>query len=295
MLSLKYQGGGEVKEIEGKIANIIGMADSMDTYLYVILKIIFIIIFWRIVNVIINKLINNFFKLSPKLKMDEKKSNTLSGLMRSIVRYTIYIIMFISILNVLNIPTESILAAAGLGGLAIGFGAQNLVKDVISGFFILFEDQYAVGDYVTIGSAGGTVVEVGLRTTKIRAFNGDLHIIPNGEIKIVTNHSRGNSLAIVEIGIAYEEDINKAIKVLNDVGEKYYENNKEKVVEKPLVLGVTAIGNCEVKIRMIIRTLPLKHWSVEREVRKEIKEAFDRENIEIPYPRKVHIDFNDRK
>ncbi|NLM42604.1 MAG: mechanosensitive ion channel, partial [Clostridiales bacterium] len=146
------------------------MADSMDTYLYVILKIIFIIIFWRIVNVIINKLINNFFKLSPKLKMDEKKSNTLSGLMRSIVRYTIYIIMFISILNVLNIPTESILAAAGLGGLAIGFGAQNLVKDVISGFFILFEDQYAVGDYVTIGSAGGTVEEVGLRTTKIRAF-----------------------------------------------------------------------------------------------------------------------------
>lgn len=284
-----------MRELEDKIANILGTSDYMDSYLYIILKIIFIIIFWRIVNVIINKLINNFFSLSPKLKMDEKKSGTLSGLMKSIVRYTIYIIMFISILNVLNIPTESILAAAGLGGLAIGFGAQNLVKDVISGFFILFEDQYAVGDYVTIGSVTGTVEEMALRTTKIRAFNGDLHIIPNGEIKIVTNHSRGNSLAIVEIGIAYEEDINKAIKVMNDVGEKYYENNKDKVVEPPVVLGVTSIGNCEVKIRMIIRTLPLKHWSVEREVRKEIKEAFDREKIEIPYPRRVNINFKDKE
>lgn len=284
-----------MNEFEAQVAQIIDKADSMNIYLYTGLKILFIIIFWRIVNVILNKFINKFFKISPKLRMDEKKSNTLSGLMKSIIRYTIYIIMAISILNVLNIPTESILAAAGLGGLAVGFGAQNLVKDVISGFFILFEDQYAVGDYVTIGNATGDVEDMGLRITKIRAFNGDLHIIPNGEIKTVINHSRGNSLAIIDIGVAYEADINKAIKILKELGEKYYEKNRDKVVELPSVLGITGFGDSDVKLRMTIRTLPLKHWSVEREIRKEIKEAFDRENIEIPYPRRVYLNFNEKE
>lgn len=284
-----------MNEFEAQVAQIIDKADSMNIYLYTGLKILFIIIFWRIVNVILNKFINKFFKISPKLRMDEKKSNTLSGLMKSIIRYTIYIIMAISILNVLNIPTESILAAAGLGGLAVGFGAQNLVKDVISGFFILFEDQYAVGDYVTIGNATGDVEDMGLRITKIRAFNGDLHIIPNGEIKTVINHSRGNSLAIIDICVAYEADINKAIKILKELGEKYYEKNRDKVVELPSVLGITGFGDSDVKLRMTIRTLPLKHWSVEREIRKEIKEAFDRENIEIPYPRRVYLNFNEKE
>lgn len=282
-------------ELETQVANMIDMADSTNIYISTALKILFIIVFWRIVNVVLNKVINNIFKFSPKFRMDDKKSNTLSSLMKSIVRYTIYIIMSISILNVLDIPTQSILAAAGLGGLAIGFGAQNLVKDVISGFFILFEDQYAVGDYVTIGSATGDVEDIGLRITKIRAFNGDLHIIPNGEIKTVINHSRGNSLAIIDIGIAYEADINKAIKVLNDIGERYYENNKDRVVELPSVLGITGFGDSDVKIRMIVKTVSLKHWSVEREIRKEIKEAFDRDNIEIPYPRRVYINLNDKE
>lgn len=280
---------------EAQMAELVDKADSMNIYLYTGLKILFIIVFWRIVNILLNKFIDKFFRLSPRLHMNEKKSNTLSGLMKSIVRYTIYIIMAISILNVLNIPTESILAAAGLGGLAIGFGAQNLVKDVISGFFILFEDQYAVGDYVTIGSATGDVEDIGLRITKIRSFNGDLHIIPNGEVKTVINHSRGNSLAIIDISVAYEADINKAIKILKDVGEKYYEKNKDKVADLPSVLGITGFGDYDVKLRMTIRTLPLKHWSVEREIRKDIKEAFDREGMVIPYPKRVNINLNEKE
>lgn len=284
-----------MEQLETQVTNLIDKADAMNIYLSTALKILFVIIFWRILNIVLNKLIDKIFKFSPKFRMDDKKSNTLSGLMKSIVRYTIYIIMLISILNVLDIPTQSILAAAGLGGLAVGFGAQNLVKDVISGFFILFEDQYAVGDYVTIGSATGDVEDIGLRITKIRAFNGDLHIIPNGEIKTVINHSRGNSLAIIDIGIAYEADINKAIMVLNGIGEQYYENNKDKVVELPSVLGITGFGDSDVKIRMIVKTVSLKHWAVEREIRKEIKEAFDRENIEIPYPRRVYINLNDKE
>ncbi|MFA7572538.1 MAG: mechanosensitive ion channel family protein [Lutispora sp.] len=281
--------------LKTQILNFLDGTNSINVYLSAASKILFIIIFWRIINVLLNKVINNIFRFSPKFKMDDKKSNTLSSLMKSIVRYTIYIIMAISILNVMDIPTQSILAAAGLGGLALGFGAQNLVKDVISGFFILFEDQYAVGDYVTIGSATGDVEDIGLRITKIRSFNGDLHIIPNGEIKTVINHSRGNSLAIIDIGISYEADIDKAIKVLNEVGERYYENNKQRVVESPSVLGITGFGDSDVRIRMIVRTVSLKHWSVEREIRKEVKEAFIKENIEIPYPRRVYINRTDKE
>lgn len=261
----------------------------MASYLSIGSKVLFIIVFWKIMITILNKLIHKFFKLSPKLKMDEKKSNTLTGLTKSIVKYTIYIIMIISVLNVLNIPTDSILAAAGLGGLAIGFGAQNLVKDVISGSFILFEDQYSVGDYVTIDTATGTVEDMGLRITKIRAFNGDLHIIPNGDIKKVINHSRGNSLAVIDVGITYEADLDKAIEILSTIGDEYYESNKDMLVEAPVVLGITNFGDSNVNIRMIARTVPLKHWSVEREIRKNVKGAFEKGGIEIPYPRRVYI------
>ncbi|MEA4962687.1 mechanosensitive ion channel family protein [Lutispora sp.] len=283
-----------MKQLKMKIISFLAEMGSFNVYLSAALKILFIIIFWRIINAVLNKVINNFFKLSPRLRMDEKKSNTLSGLMKSIIRYTIYIIMAISVLNVLNIPTQSILAAAGLGGLALGFGAQNLVKDVISGFFILFEDQYAVGDYVSIGPATGNVEDIGLRITKIRAFNGDLHIIPNGEIKTVINHSRGNSLAIIDISIAYEADADKAISILKDIGSSFYENNRDRVIEPPEVLGIISFGESDAKIRMIMKTASLKHWSVEREMRKIVKEAFRKENIEVPYPRRVYISRSDK-
>jgi small conductance mechanosensitive channel len=243
----------------------------------------------RISISIFNRIIINFFKLYPKLKMDENKSTTLAGILKSVVKYTVYTVIMISVLNVLNIPTAPLLATAGLGGLAIGFGAQSLVKDVFSGFFILFEDQYIVGDYITIGSMTGTVEDIGLRITKIRAFNGDLYIIPNGEVKTVTNHSRGNSLATVDIGIAYEVDADRAITVLNEVVSEYFKNNSESIANSPKVLGITKFNESEVVIRVIAETKPLKHWEVERDLRKYILEAFKNNKIEIPYPKRVIV------
>ena len=260
---------------------------SAGDYIKIGIKILFIIIFWRLAISLLSRLIHNFFKFSPKLRMDEKKTNTLVGLSKSLLRYTIYIIMVISVLNVLNIPTESILATAGLGGLAIGFGAQNLVKDIISGFFILFEDQYAVGDYISIDDATGTVENMGLRTTKIRSFKGDLHIIPNGDIKTVINHSRGNSTAIIDVAIAYETDINKATEILSSICNEYYEDNSDIVVEQPKVLGITNFGDSDVNLRIIAKTLPLNQWGVERGIRKKIKEAFQEGGIEVPYPKRI--------
>lgn len=275
-----------VQKLQGQI-NIDSM--MLSNYIIVAIKIAVIIIVGRISISIINRIIMNFFKLYPKLKMDEKKSTTLAGILKSIIKYTVYIIIAISVLNVLNIPTAPLLATAGLGGLAVGFGAQSLVKDVFTGFFILFEDQYGVGDYVTIGSMTGTVEDIGLRITKIRSFNGDLHIVPNGEVNTVTNHSRGNSLAIIDIGISYESDVVKAKAVLEELTEKYYRSKPDGVLQKPEVLGIVKFNESDMVIRTIVKTKPLSHWKIERDLRQLILEAYKQQSIEIPYKKRIII------
>lgn len=259
-------------------------------YLGILIKIVFIFLISRLAIAVLNRVISNVFKLYPRFRKDEKKANTLIGILKSVTKYLVYLIMGISILDALNIPTQPILATAGLGGIAIGFGAQSLVRDVFTGFFILFEDQYSVGDYVTITGITGTVEDMGLRTTRLRSFNGDLHIIPNGEVKTVTNVSRGNSLAVVDVSVAYESDHGKAMEVLASLTKDYYEKNKNKVTEKPQVLGIIKLGESDVVIRTIMGTAPMLHWSVERELRKLIIEAFKKEDIEIPYPKRVLVE-----
>jgi moderate conductance mechanosensitive channel len=266
--------------------------DSMmlSYYAMVVIKAIAVIVIGRISICVFNKIIMKIFRLYPKFNVDEKKSTTLAGILKSIVKYTVYIIMVISVLNVFDIPTAPLLATAGLGGLAIGFGAQSLVKDVFTGFFILFEDQYGVGDYVTIGGMTGTVEDIGLRITKIRSFNGDLHIIPNGEVKTVTNHSRGNSLAIIDMGVSYTADVQKAIDILKELTGEYYKAKPEAILKQPEVLGIVKLNEAEVVIRTIVQTKPLLHWEIERNLRKLILDAFKEQNIEIPYAKKIIID-----
>ena len=259
-------------------------------YASIAIKILFIFVLSKLAIFVLDRVVIKIFKLYPRFKMDEMKSSTLAGILKSVIKYVVYIIMGISILDTINIPTQPILATAGLGGIAIGFGAQSLVRDLFTGFFILFEDQYGAGDYVTINGVTGTVEELGLRITRIRSFNGELHIIPNGEIKAVTNASRGNSLAIIDIGITYESDQEKALGILTEVSTTYFENNKDKAAEMPTVLGIIRLEEYGVIIRTIVKTQPLMHWNVERELIKLILDAFKKEKIEIPYPRTVMVE-----
>lgn len=263
--------------------------DMLGMYVFIFIKAVLIIVLGKIIISVLNKVINNIVRFYPKLKVDERKTGTLTGLLKSVVRYTVYIIMGISVLDTIGIPTQPLLATAGLGGIAIGFGAQSMVKDVFTGFLILFEDQYSVGDFITIDGITGTVEDMGLRITKIRSFKGELHIIPNGEVKIVTNLSRGNALAIVDVGIAYEEDEERAMIVMGEAVEKFYNENVDKLAASPEVLGIVNFGESDVVLRAIVKTLPLMHWSVERGLRKAILEGFKKNNVEIPYPRRVMI------
>ncbi len=260
----------------------------VNTYLNSTIKSIIILLSGLLIIWIISRFIKKLVKITPRFKLNVRKAETLSSVMISAVKYTIYIVMVASILSVFNVLTQPVIAAAGLGGIAIGFGAQSLIRDFFAGFFILFEDQFGVGDYISVTTAlTGTVEEMSLRVTRLRALTGELHIIPNGEIKTVTNHSRGNSLAIVEIPISYNADREKAMAILVDISGTYYEANRELLEEKPEMLGVSRYGENELAIRVIAKTKSMVHWQVERELRAAFIDGIKEAGIEPPIQRRI--------
>lgn len=223
--------------------------------------------------------------------MNDRRSKTLAPLLRSLLRYVVDVVAVLSVLGVFLPPAtlQPILASAGVVGLAIGFGAQHLVRDIISGFFILYEDQFAVGDYVRTGQHAGTVEDIGLRITRLRDFSGELHVIPNGKIEAVTNLSRGRMRALVDVGVAYEEPLPHVLQVLRGVAGDVAREFPGVIVEGPEVLGVVDFRPSEMVVRLVAQTQPMEQWTVERALRHRILEAFEHEGIEIPYPRQVFL------
>ncbi len=217
-----------------------------------------------------------------KISGDGKRLDTVSTILGSILRYGVYFIAIVTILtSVLNVfDIKTVLAAAGIGGVALGFGAQSLVKDIISGFFILAENQFAVGDVVAIGDMTGTVEEMELRVTKIRNFNGELYTIPNGEIKTVTNHTKGNRVAIVDTLVSYDVRIEKAVETIEKAC-KLLEQESKVLLEPPQVLGVTQFGDTYFVVRAIAKTIGAEHWATERELRAKIMMCFEEEKIRL--------------
>lgn len=252
------------------------------------LTIILIFTIIRIINAIFDKLIDRTIELKgmAKLQITDSRRDTLTAILKKIVKYVLYFIGVVISLELFDINTTSIIATAGVGGLAIGFGAQSLVKDIITGFFILLEDQYTIGDYIQINDKEGVVEELGLRVTKVRDFTGELHIIPNSSINVVTNRTRGAMRALVKMSIAYEEDVDNALRVMERVSREI-SDSLDTIVEGPTVLGISAMGASDVVITAVAKTRPMEQWSVERVMRKAYKEAFDQEGIEIPYSKLV--------
>ena len=240
----------------------------------------------KIGSAIIHKFMERQRKSNLKFTLNEKRSMTLEAILKSILRYTVYFFGIVALLS--EIFGAITLTFAGIGGVAIGFGAQSLVKDVLNGFFILFEDQYVVGDYVNIDDKGGIVESIELRVTKIRDFNGDLHIIPNGLISKVTNHSRGDIRVAVDIDVPYEEDIDKVFNIVSTVCERFKEEN-ENMVEGPKILGISALKESSQTIKIAGKAKPMTQWDCEMNLRREIKRALDKEKIQAPYPKRKII------
>lgn len=262
-------------------------------YGFIALKIIIIIILSSIIIRVGKAAIGRIFKRRSKvpLQFSERREATLIKLLQNILTYTVYFIAIVMILSALTINVTGILAGAGILGLAVGFGAQNLVKDIIGGFFIIFEDQFSVGDYVRIGEFEGTVDEIGLRTTKILNWTGELYILQNGNITEVTNFSLHNSVAVVDIYLGYQADLKKVESLIENVLETMPEKY-EQIVGKPSVLGVQQLGASEIVLRVTAETLPLQNAFIARELRKAIKLALDAHQVDIPYQRIVMMQGN---
>ncbi len=215
-----------------------------------------------------------------------KRARTLGALIENVSSVAIAAVAGLMILKELQVDIMPILTGAGIAGLAVGFGAQTLVRDIISGFFMIFENQVRVGDVAVINGTGGLVEAINLRTIVLRDLQGVVHIFPNGAIERLANMTRDFSYAVLDVGVAYKEDTDAVTAVLKEVGADLQEDPAyAPSLLAPLeVLGVDAFGDSAVTIKVRIKTLPLKQWDVGRELRRRIKKAFDARRIEIPFP-----------
>jgi small-conductance mechanosensitive channel len=270
----------ETKTLFAKI-----IEDPVQYVLLPIGEIMLIILLTVIALRFIDRLIDKVFELS---RIESKKANTLRKLIKSISRYGIYFMSVLTLLINLGFDPLPVLAGAGILGLAIGFGAQNLVRDIITGFFLIFESQLEVGDFVEInGQINGTVEEVGLRVTKIREFNQRLHYIANGNITQVTNYNREKMRAIVAVTVPYESDLSVVNEALDQVCSSIAKRYAPYLIEPPEVMGITRIDQTGVEFTVTALSEPEQHWSLEREMRKEAVISLHKQGIQIAYPRSV--------
>lgn len=254
--------------------------------LTVVLAIAVGVLAYKIAASVINRLLR---PLTGARDYDERlqRALTLGPLMRSVARYLIGFFVLVVILDALGIEVRALIVSAGVVGLALGLGAQSLIKDILMGFFLLFEGLIAVGDVVEVGPHVGVVESVGIRVTKIRKFSGEQRIIPNGELTQFGNYNRGFGRAIVEVGVTYDTDIPRALEVLEEVGRRWAADHPRLALEPPVAQGIIRFGESEVVLRLHVKVDSASRVDVEYELRRLVKEALDRAGIRIPYPQRV--------
>lgn len=253
--------------------------------------VILLIVVLRISSALVSKLRHVLIKRmayrreEPDLEI-EKRLNTLMGIVRKTTRIIIWSIFGMIFLEKININIAPILTGAGIVGLAVGFGSQELVRDFIAGFFILLEDGIRTGDVVTLNGTSGKVERIELRTITLRDSSGVVHIFQNGKINTISNMTKGWSAMLFNIGVAYKEDLNRVMQLMKEVGDSMYAEDefKSQMLDTMEVSGLNSFGDSSLIIRGRIRTKPGQQWGIGREYRKRLKEAFDAHNIEIPFP-----------
>lgn len=218
-----------------------------------------------------------------------KRIATLTGIVRTIMVAVIWGVVIIEVLQKMGLDIRPILAGAGIVGLAVGFGAQNLVRDLISGFFIILEDQIRLGDVAIINGTGGLVESITFRTITLRDFSGVVHVFPNGTITTLSNMTKEWSAFVLDMGVAYKEDTDRVAEVMRQVGEDLQQDPgfSDKFVSPIEIIGVDNFADSAVVIRIRIKTKPLEQWNVGREYRRRLKQAFDARGIEIPFPHRT--------
>jgi len=260
------------------------------------IRVVLIIFVAYLLKIISKRFVNRLSKAaasSDKINnipdVDLKRMSTIARLINWTIDILIILISAMLVLKEFKVDIAPILAGAGILGVAVGFGGQYLVRDIITGFFIIFENQYRIGDVVTVGGISGTVEDITLRVTTLRDADGIVHYVPHGEIKLVSNQTKQFAKINMNIGVSYDTNIDHVKSVVNNVGKKLAEDIewKDDITEAPSFLRIDSFGDSSVNIKIVGETKPSKQWSVAGELRKRIKEAFDAEGIELPYPQQV--------
>jgi small conductance mechanosensitive channel len=259
------------------------------------LKIIFILLGAYIFNKIVHRFIDKAVRIAvigdrySSPEAEQKREDNLIGIFSGTVKIVLVVIVTLMVLQEIGVMIAPLLAGAGIVGLAVGFGGQYLIRDIISGLFIILENQYRVGDVVSLDNTGGLVENITLRMTTLRDNSGTVHHVPHGDIKRVANMAKEFSRVNIDISVSYKSDIELVISEINKVGLSIEqdENWKEKIISAPKFIRVDAFADSAIVIKIIGDTLPQKQWEVAGEFRKRIKIAFEKAGIEIPYPQRV--------
>jgi len=248
--------------------------------LYVLLGCIVLFILSRLTIRFLKKGIERLLE-HRAIRLDERRRRTMAGLATNVLRYVVYFFFVLALFELFNFPVRTLLTGAGVAGLVVGLGAQNLIRDVISGFFIIFEDQFAVGDLITTGVYSGTVIEIGLRITKLAAATGEVHILPNGQITQVTNHSQGPSTATIDLHFKYETNIDDLLDTLHTIVQ-HAEAEIDGIYTTPTIQGIEDFGASDMTIRITVECSPMVKAKVARELRLRLKRGLSEANITMP-------------
>lgn len=226
---------------------------------------------------------------SGQINPKERRIQTMAVLLHSVVRYTVDFVVIVVILSALGVNVGVLLAGVSVVGVAVGLGAQSLIKDIINGFFIIMENQYLVGEYITSGTFEGVVEEIGLRITRLRGFSGDVHIIPNGQIGPITNHSRGDMRVLVDVTVPFEADVERIEQVLKACCTAFAERHAAVLVAGPTVLGVRSQTEAEITFQLFAKTQNGAQWQTERDLRKAAITALLESGVPAPYTKHVMV------
>jgi small-conductance mechanosensitive channel len=253
--------------------------------LFLILFVVFLVnrLGWRFINKAVRRAVKEKDSYAK-----EKRENTLVGIFSGVLKVVVWLTAIIMILSEVGVNVGPVLAGAGVLGVALGFGAQYMVRDFLAGFFIILENQYRVGDIVCLDSICGAVEDVTLRKTMLRDLDGKIHHIPNGTFNRASNLTGDYSRAHMNVSVAYKEDLDKVMALINQVGQEMAQDDlwKEHIIEPIKVLGPgpDKFADSGIEIKVLGATKPLKQWDILREFRRRLKIAFDKEGIEIPFP-----------
>lgn len=263
------------------------MTDAgISTLLAAFLISLVVVVLWIIIGKVVSQIgRRSIFHYFSKKKGDQR-GTTLASLLNAAFKVVVWFVIIMAIVSELGFNITPILAAAGILGLAIGFGAQNLVRDVIAGFFMIVDNVYNIGETVEIGGFRGTVQNMNLRNTTLKNFMGSELIVNHGNVSQVINWSRHDNIALVNFGVAYETDLSKLSQIMPRFMKKL-NSTYEEILEEPLFLGVTDLGDSSINMRIMATVTTGNHWAIERKIRKDLVEFLNEHDIEIPFPQLV--------